>query len=183
VAEAAKQAETPEPAQPASSGLKLALIAVLSLAGGTAAGAFGLGPVVSSALIGDGGQAAGDSAIAEKKEKKAKGGGHGEASSAEAVALYTIDNLVVNPAGTQGTRFLVVSLAVRLSDLGTNEEMLAHDPEIRDALLSLLSQRNVEQLSDPTARDSLKSVLQATIETVVGKGKITNILLPQFVLQ
>jgi flagellar FliL protein len=168
-----------EPAKAKGGGLKLALVAVISLVAGTAAGAFGVGPVVAGAMHGD--PAAAEEAGGHGAPKKG-GGGHG-GGGGEDVSLYAIDNVVVNPAGTQGTRFLVVSLALRLTHTGTTEELVAHDPEIRDALLGLLSSRTVEQLSNPTSRDSLKIVLKTTIESVIGAGKIESILLPQFVLQ
>lgn len=178
MAEETAAAETAEaaPAKAQGGGLKLALVAVISLVAGTAAGAFGVGPVVAGAMHGDA------SAAGDHGEPKKNGGGHGGGGDA-GVSLYAIDNVVVNPAGTQGTRFLVVSLALRLSRSVTTEELVSRDPEIRDALLGLLSSRTVEQLSNPLSRDSLKIVLKTTIESVIGAGKIDAILLPQFVLQ
>jgi flagellar FliL protein len=176
----AEETQQPAPAEPApkkGGGVKLLLVMVASLVLGTAAGAFGLGPVLGPKFAGGSANAGGSD----------EGGGHGESSGGHgeeaAPAFHTLDNLVVNPAGSQGTRFLVMSLAIRVSEQGSTEELLAHDPEIRDALLSLLSGKTVDQLANPAARDSLKQSLKATIESVVGKGKIATILLPQFVLQ
>ena len=146
---------------------------------GTAAGVFALGPLVGSKMApAPVGEHAEEGGHGEKKG----GGGHGGGGE-EAPSYFTLDNLVVNPAGTQGTRFLVATLAIRVSEKGSNEELQAHDPEIRDALLNLLSARTVDQLSNGSIRDSLKVELKNTIESVIGAGKIASLLLPQFVLQ
>lgn len=165
-----QQSDSAEPAAK-SGGLKLLVIMVASLLVGGAAGVFGIAPALGAKPAASEADAGGD---------HGKKGGHGKE---DAPSFFPLDNLVVNPAGSQGTRFLVVSLAIRLSDRGTTEELVARDPEIRDALLGMLGQRTVEQLSDPTARDSLRVQIKATIESVIGEGKIASILMPQFVLQ
>lgn len=174
----AEETQQPAPAEPAppkgGGGIKLLLVMVASLVAGTAAGAFALGPMLGP-KHGSAADAGGGSGGHGKSS-----GGHGEEA---APAFHTLDNLVVNPAGSQGTRFLVMSLAIRVSEKGSTEELLARDPEIRDALLSLLSARTVDELANPGARDSLKQSLKTAIESVVGAGKIATILFPQFVLQ
>jgi len=179
VAEETQQPAQAEPAPPKGGGVKLLLVMAASLVVGTAAGAFGLGPVLGPKFAG-GASSAADGGSDSSGGHGESSGGHGEEA---APTFFTLDNLVVNPAGSQGTRFLVMSLAIRVSETGSTEELRAHDPEIRDALLSLLSAKTVDQLSNPAARDSLKLSLKTTIEAVVGEGKIATILLPQFVLQ
>lgn len=169
--------ETTETEQPRKgSVLVTALVALAGVAAGAGAGVFVIGPMMGpdsgadSADSGGGGHG-GDG-----------GGGHGADSGGDA-ALYAIDNLVVNPAGSQGTRFLVVGLAVRLTNGSTSSALQARDPEIRDALLGLLASKTVDELSDQGARDSLKAQVKSAVEAVIGKGTVASILIPQFVLQ
>jgi flagellar FliL protein len=176
--EATAATETPEEAAPKAKkgGLVLTLIAaVASLAAGGGVGAFVVGPRLGTG----GGEAA---AHGEAAAEESGGGGHGK-SEAKASPVYTMDNLVVNPAGTNGTRFLIVSFAVEVANAGLVETLAEHDAEIRDAVLHMLASRTVEQLNDLAARDELKVEVRAKVESLIGASNVHNIFLPQFVLQ
>jgi flagellar FliL protein len=96
---------------------------------------------------------------------------------------YTIDNLVLNPAGTAGTRFLMLTLSVSPRDEAATELLKERDPELRDAVLRLLETKTIPQLSDVSRRDSLKAQIQATLAKELPKGTIRKVYLPQFVIQ
>lgn len=149
----------------------IVLAAVASLVVGGAAGAFALGPMLAN-------RGHAQEPAAESGEG---GGGHGGGSGSTSV--FAVENLVVNPAGTQGTRFLIASVAVEASDAAASAAMNARDPEIRDRLLSLLSGRTVEELSDLDGREALKEEIRAEIEQVVGRGRVVRVFIPQYVLQ
>jgi flagellar protein FliL len=171
---------TTEAAPAKGSRMMLPLILVASLAVGSSVGFLVLGPVLApkvAAPVAEGG----DHGEEAKKEKKkgGHGGGEGEAES----PLYNIENLVVNPAGTQGTRFLVVSVAIQMGANGSQEMLKERDPEVRDVLLHLLSSRTVDQLSNLASRDSLKEDIRIAVEGVIGENSVAKVFVPQFVLQ
>ena len=197
---------TPAPdaeAAPAAGGAKplpviLAVVAGLALGGG--AGAFGVGPALASGIApsppaahaahhakaadaaSDAG-AADDEAAADDEDggdapADKKGGKEGEASS-----VYTIENLVLNPAGSGGTRFLLLSIAFQMKDAAALESIKARDAELRDAVLVTLGAKSVEQLADMTARDSLRVELRnATAKALHTRG-VKRVYFPQFVIQ
>jgi flagellar basal body-associated protein FliL len=70
-----------------------------------------------------------------------------------------------------------------MADGSTPQQMLSSDPDVRDAVLGLLSAMTVEELSDPATRESLKVRIKDAMEVVIGKGRIGTVLIPQFVLQ
>jgi flagellar FliL protein len=96
---------------------------------------------------------------------------------------YTIDNLVLNPAGTEGTRFLMLTLSLSPRDEAATEVLKERDPELRDAVLRLLERKTIPELADVTRRDSLKTEIQATLAKELPKGTLRNVYLPQFVIQ
>lgn len=160
--------------------LPLAMVAVLTLVVGGSLGVFVVGPMLAG-----GGQAAAEQTSdhgeeAESGGHNGGGGGHGGAAAAE---TYSIENLVVNPAGTQGTRFLIVSMTIMPDNAGTLAALTARDAEIRDTLLQVLASKTIQELSDLTQRESVKEEMRAAAEAVVKPGKIRRIFLPQFVLQ
>src|SRR5690606_26021828 len=84
--------------------LVLGLVLLVGLAIGAAAGVFVLAPRVSG-LIGSGG-ADFAAEVTEFDRGGAEGGGRASRSNSPG-ELYSVENLVINPAGTKGTRFLM----------------------------------------------------------------------------
>lgn len=199
-------ADAPAPpdaeAAPAAGGAKplpviLAIVAGLALGG--SAGAFGVGPALASGIApsaevahakhhakkGDAGANAGaDDAPTDDEDGgddapvENKGGKEGETAS-----VFTIDNLVLNPAGSGGTRFLLLSIAFQMKDAAALEAIKARDAELRDAVLVTLGAKTVEQLSEMSARDSLKVELRSATAKALHTRGIRRVYFPQFVIQ
>jgi flagellar protein FliL len=97
--------------------------------------------------------------------------------------LYAIDNLVLNPKGTNGTRFLMVSAAFELSDGRVADQIRSREPEIRDILIRTFGQRTVEELADLDQREQLREDVRQVLEDRLQRGSIRRVYLPQFVIQ
>ena len=95
-----------------------------------------------------------------------------------------MDNLIVNPAGSQGTRFLMVSVAVATPSGEVAEQLRAEEAVIRDIVIALLEKKSMETLALPGIRDSIKAELSDTISALAGRsGEKLKVYLPQFVIQ
>lgn len=166
--------ENPEEESPRKGGLILPLVvALLALGGGGGVGTMFLGPAVAPMLVSD-----------PSEKPKSKGGGHGGGGHGEVVTnLLTVDNLVVNPARSGGTRFLLVSVALELEDPSLLDGIAARDVELRDALIRCLGMKTVDELADVGRREALMAEIKSTLDHVVGAGAIHRIFLPQFVIQ
>ncbi len=150
------------------------MIAVLvtALAGlgvGGAVGAKTLAPMVGTAL-------------AERAPDPSEAPSEGEGSGAPA-ALHVIDNLVVNPAHSGGTRFLLTSIAVEVENPGDLSVLVQRDVELRDALIVTLGAKTVDELTDIGNRSELADEIFQALSRVVGKNVIRRIYIPQFVIQ
>ena len=156
-------------------------IAIAALVGGIviggAAGALFVGPLAARTL--GYAPAAADSAAHAPDSAE---GEHGE-GGAPANAVYMVDNLVLNPAGSGGTRFLMVAVALELKDEKAKEELTRRDAEVRDLILGSLGERTVEQLSDVSARDSIKTELVDQLSKLLPKSPVRRLYFPQFVIQ
>lgn len=97
--------------------------------------------------------------------------------------VHQVENLVLNPANTNGSRFLLVTTTIVAKDAAAVEELAGRDAEVRDRIVDLLSSRTIEQLGDPAQRERLKTDLAAAIGTLFETGIVQRVLLPQFVLQ
>lgn len=192
--EEAKPAEQPaEGAAPAKPKMPLliGMVAVgLAVGGGT--GAALLGPMVAKKMGktppaaeatkgGEGEHAApaeGEHAPAEG-EKAAEAGKEG---GAEAPVLM-LDNLVLNPANSGGSRFLLLTVALEVSSATTMEDFKKRDAELRDIILTALGTKSVEQLTDISLREKFKTEISAAVEGRFGKKTVKRLYFPQFVVQ
>lgn len=157
---------TPENADETSAPSKgkrtVLILAFLGIAAGVGAGLFGVGPVLA------------------KKRATSPAPKHEDPSTA---VVHPIENLVLNPAGSNGTRFLMVTATFEVKDAGADQRMKDREAEVRDHILSLLSKKTVEELTDVNAREPIKKEVLAAVSPLFPKGDIVKVFFPQFVIQ
>lgn len=109
-----------------------------------------------------------------------------EAHSAPVVegpgVIFRVDNLVVNPSGSQGTRFLMISIGFQVANDSIKTLLEEREVEIRDTVLATLQNETLESLMKPGARDNLKQKLGDAVAPLAGPGPM-KVFLPQFVIQ
>jgi flagellar FliL protein len=121
----------------------------------------------------------------EKKEKGGHGGGgHGEGGEGgEGGAVHRIENLIVNPAGSQGRRFLMMTVAIEVPDAKDEALLREKDAMLRDAIIGALEGQSITTITSPGGRDSVKIAIRRAVAPLVDDFDYVNIYLPQFVLQ
>lgn len=172
------QAEANAVEAPASTGPgKVVLIGAVAgtLLVGAAAGLLVIGPKVAGARA-----PAADSTHAEGAAADDHAGGAKPAGA----AVHTIDNMVLNPAQSNGSRFLLVATAVEVSEPGLVDQLKTRDAEARDVLINVMGRRTVEQLTDLAQRDSLRAEIAAALNEMLRKPKgVRRVYFSQFVVQ
>jgi len=109
-------------------------------------------------------------------------GRSGRGEAAEEV-LFEIEQIIVNPASTVGSRFLSCSMAFELKnpdDLGRFE---SREIKIRDALITILSARTVDELADARLREPLRRQILARINRLTEPAEAVAVYFKDFVLQ
>jgi len=102
--------------------------------------------------------------------------------SGENTVEHEMSNIVLNPAGSGGMRFLVASVALEVTEPAL-AELEARDSEARDLVSTLLATRTVEILSDVGMRDALRDALREALNAMLGFDGVVRIFFPQFVIQ
>ncbi len=154
-----------------------AMLVVLLLVCGLAGGGVG-GFVAAPMLFGGTASAAADG---EAPPPRPRSGGHGRSSGGPVIHL--VENVVLNPSGTAGTRFLMVTAAFELTSQDASDEMRGRDPEIRDMINRNLGGRTVEELTDLGRREEIRDDLRDTLNEMLHYGTVEKVYLPQFVIQ
>jgi flagellar FliL protein len=154
---------------PATGGTKRLLLTVIpALLAGAAVGTVVVAPRLVAKPA-----SAGAAAEAPRKEKKKEG---------EATPLFRVENVIVNPAGSGGSRYLVVSVGFEVEDPKAELALRAAEVQLRDAITGLLERQTLQALTAPGARDSIRVALGAVVKPFLN-GATARIYIPQFLLQ
>jgi len=189
------EAEAAAPAKPKLPVL-IGMVAVGLLVGAGTGAAF-VGPMVAKKMgkatpvvaVADGEHAA-DEAAADgehAEEADAASGDHepakeGEAK-AEGAAVHLLENLVLNPASSGGSRFLLLTVAIEVGNAKAAEDFKTRDAELRDIILTSLGVKTVEELTEIARREQFKADLKTAINAKFGKKAVKGLYFPQFVVQ
>jgi flagellar FliL protein len=124
---------------------------------------------------------------AEKKpepaKKKESGHGGGEAGNEGGAIVYTVKDMVINPAGTNGSRFLSVSFGLELANAETQAALEARDPLVRDALITIMSSKTVAQLTDAREKEITRLQIKKRLSDLLQTSDIAAVYFTDFVLQ
>ena len=109
-----------------------------------------------------------------------------------------IEDLVVNPAGTNGTRYLSASIgleyAAALTDKKEEKSSEGHggagvkegginSPIIRDILIAILTSKTIDQLSSAEGKENLRSEIMQKVNEEVYPDTVTKVYLVDYILQ
>ncbi len=187
-------ADTPEAAAPAAAAkgdkmpfisLVLALVLAPAITFGVAK--FVLIPALKAELNPD--AAHGEEHVAEAEEGHGEeggghGGGHDEEGEAKGDAKsYAFENMVVNLAGTMGTRYLKCSFVVTGRDNGLRSAFDARKVQLTDVTLSVLSSLSLVELEEAGAKNLLRERLVNSYNQALGKALAEQVYFSDFVIQ
>lgn len=108
--------------------------------------------------------------------------GEGEDGEKIPQQIFSIEDLIINPAGTSGQRLLLLSVGFGVKD----EERLAllqdNEVVIKDLVISTVAQKTLGTLSRIELKDSLKVELALKINEVYPKAKVKNVYFSKYLI-
>jgi flagellar FliL protein len=196
-APAAPAAETAQPAAAASGGgakawLPAIVAAVIAPAASFAIGQYVLLPKLQTQLAAipsaeKGAAEHGAEPAAEPAAKAPAEAAHGAkgAKEAPAGANFEYANLVVNLAGTMGTRYLKTSLVITGAEKAGNVRTVfeGQKDKLKDLTINVLSSLTLADLEEPGSKNLLREKLVAAYNTVLGKRVVEQVYFSDFVVQ
>ena len=94
-----------------------------------------------------------------------------------------MDKLLVNVAGTMGSRYLLTSLSVVSTDPGFQQKMTDNDAALRDMISSALSAKTLTDLEKPDERNLIRTELLTGFNNILGSDEVQEIYLTEFAIQ
>ncbi|MGO8674471.1 MAG: flagellar basal body-associated protein FliL [Limisphaerales bacterium] len=134
---------------------------------------FVLAPQLQKALHG-GGTAAAETKPSSSKEGAAPSGPR------QTVAL---NKLLVNVAGTMGSRYLLTSLTMMGTGSDFQHRIADKEPQLRDLASSILMAKTIADIEKPGARNLIRGELLAGFNTILGDPGVQEIYFTEFAIQ
>ena len=116
--------------------------------------------------------------VAEKGKGK-----KGESVVPVAPNAYEFSNVIVNLAGTMGTRYLKTTFLVTGSDQKLNETFLGNKPKLVDITLNVLSSLTLAEIEEAGAKNIIREKLVNAYNQALGRKVVEQIYFSDFVVQ
>ena len=103
--------------------------------------------------------------------------------SGENGLIFSVDDMIVNPAQTNGKMLLLASLGLSVENEESKKVMEEKQVIVKDAIISVLSSKNITQLGSSTYRDTLKTEILKNLAVQMPGSKVNNIYFSKFIIQ
>ncbi|MBK7104438.1 MAG: flagellar basal body-associated FliL family protein [Ignavibacteriae bacterium] len=114
----------------------------------------------------------------EHAESEEEGEGHADST----MQIYSIEDLIINPAGTSGQRLLLLSVGFGVANEEKATLLRSNEIVIKDMILNSMSQKSLSDLSRVELKDSLKLEIADQVNKMLPGAKVKNVYFSKYVL-
>lgn len=97
--------------------------------------------------------------------------------------VFSIVDIIVNPAGTNGQRLMLTDIGVDLDSQEQLEVFKTKEVVVKDIIVSILSGKNLNQLSNAAYKDTLKAEITKNLLSSFPEAKINNVYFSKYIIQ
>ncbi len=97
--------------------------------------------------------------------------------------LFVVKDLIVNPSGTGGLRYLLTSVGIEVTNEKAFAEIQSKEVIVNDILINVLSSKTLEELSDVTRRKDLRREIAKKVDEILTQGRVQNVYFSKFIIQ
>lgn len=97
--------------------------------------------------------------------------------------IFVIEDVIVNPAGTEGKKLLLASIGFDLSSDAEQKELKSKEVLVKDVIVSTLSSKSLVQLSDSSYRDKLKNEIGQKVKNLIPDLRLNAVYFSKYIIQ
>jgi flagellar FliL protein len=97
--------------------------------------------------------------------------------------IFVIKDLIINPAGTNGTRFLLTTIGFEVSTAEAAKELETREIQLRDILNTILTSKGLDDLANAQQREELRTEIAAKARELVRNTELKNVYFSKFIIQ
>ncbi len=104
-------------------------------------------------------------------------------SELENLTFFRMEPLIVNPADSNGERYLKATISFETYDPELFEELEKRLPQIKNQVNNVLSSKTIDQIQTNEDRERLRREIQNRVNGLLVRGHISNVYFEEFVYQ
>ncbi len=120
---------------------------------------------------------------AEPEGAKTQGKAHKEKTAEKAGRLYPLDAFIVNLADAEASRYLKLKMEMGSNGAMAEGEMEKRLPQLRDAIITLLSTKTYKEICDSEGKKKLKEEILHKADQLWPGFKFEKVYFTEFVVQ
>jgi flagellar FliL protein len=97
--------------------------------------------------------------------------------------IYKMEPFIVNLLDRDGKRYLKTTIGFEIENRDIKNELTQHTPQLRDAILLLLTSKSFEDISKPEGKLLLKNELIARINQILPGAGVRTLYFTEFIVQ
>jgi len=97
--------------------------------------------------------------------------------------IFLIKDVIINPAGTNGTRFLLTTVGIEVSTPEAQQELEKKEVQVRDLLNSILTSKGLDELVSIQQRELLRVEISKRVGDLLKAGRLRNVYFSKFIIQ
>jgi flagellar FliL protein len=101
----------------------------------------------------------------------------------ESLQFFKIDPIIVNPANSNGERYLKAVVALETYEPKVSAELELRLPQIKNQINSILSSKTISQMQTNEDRERLRREIQNRVNGLLVRGRVSNVYFEEFVYQ
>lgn len=149
---------------------------------------FGVGGAVVAVKLLGGPDKASETSDEHKSEAATKSESHGasggkQGQAAALGAMFDLEPFIVNLADTPDVRYLKITIKLEVDNEAVSTELSARVPQVRDAVLVLLSSKDVNAVRTTQGKFQLRDEITQRINGLLSKPGIRSAYFTDFVVQ
>ncbi len=106
----------------------------------------------------------------------------GEAPSSKFGAIYNLEDVIVNPAQSDG-QFILINLAIEVNSNQDIEILKKRDVQARDILIRLISGKTISELDGPEDKEKLRDEIKEQMGQIIPESHLRNIYFSNYLIQ
>lgn len=96
---------------------------------------------------------------------------------------YSLDTFIVNLVGGRGKNYLKAKVELELDSEKTQTEINKRLPQVRDAILTMLSSKSNDDINTLEGKFQLRAEIISTLNQYLKTGRIKNVYFTDFIVQ
>ena len=105
-----------------------------------------------------------------------------DSAHANSTHIFSIEDLIINPAGTSGQRLLLLSVGFGVPSEENLTMLQENEVVIKDMVINTIAQKTLSALSNIQLKDSLKIELADKLNETYPKAKIKNVYFSKYLI-